>query len=362
MARRRYLSTQISVDTRVNRLAETHGGDAALLYTWMIPHADDAGTITADPEEIQLMVFPGRRSISVEDIERFIEGMLTLELIERDDERGLLRFPESFARHQSYINKARRESAQNAAEQRVTPQNAASSSSSSSFPVKSSFSSNDSVVVDAPEARNNGGHQPSEKAWTYSLGDLTEPARQFMDAYRAAYGKRKPPNLNLAQVKALEDAMLDLGLERLTESAEWAAKQGVEYGGGGVTKTVNAARTLRQREESELPIETPSLNGAACRDLPAEDISEWGVNDSVWINASDWLRGQLSTANYDTHIDPIRARRDGKELVIAVELDSWDEVAGRFKPLVRRALDYNGGEKINMRFVVAQREPVGASP
>ena len=38
MARRRYISTNISTDPKVNILAEKYGDFAALLYTWMIPH------------------------------------------------------------------------------------------------------------------------------------------------------------------------------------------------------------------------------------------------------------------------------------------------------------------------------------
>jgi hypothetical protein len=45
--RRRYLSTAISLDPTVNKLARTAGDFAALLFTWMIPHADDDGAITA---------------------------------------------------------------------------------------------------------------------------------------------------------------------------------------------------------------------------------------------------------------------------------------------------------------------------
>ena len=48
MSRRRYLSTEVSLDTRINRLALEAGDFAALLYTWMIPHAEDDASITAD--------------------------------------------------------------------------------------------------------------------------------------------------------------------------------------------------------------------------------------------------------------------------------------------------------------------------
>jgi hypothetical protein len=212
----------------------------------------------------------------------------------------------------------------------------------------------------APAARNND--DKTEKPWTYSLGDLSETAREFMDTFREAYGKRKPPNLNRAQVVALEEAVSDLGLERLCESALWAAKKGIDYGGGGVVKAINGARTKRLDDESDVapPEERNGHAKTACPGVPEVDVSEWGVNPPVWINASDWLRSQLSTANHDNYIEPVRAKRDGQQLTIAVPLDAWREVE-RFKPLIRRALDYNGGDKINMAFVVAKSQTAGVT-
>ena len=45
MSRRRYISTSMSIDKRLNKLAVEAGDFAALLYTWMIPHAADDTTI-----------------------------------------------------------------------------------------------------------------------------------------------------------------------------------------------------------------------------------------------------------------------------------------------------------------------------
>ena len=147
MSRRRYLSTAVSLDKRVNRLAE-ESDFAALLYTWMIPHAADDATLPADPEELMFQVVPGRRSKSVQDIIGALTTMAALGLIEWDPSRGLLRFPvETFYRHQTYIKGDRRagaeqrEQAQDAddsANQRKSAQNAASFKSSFSSSVKSS--------------------------------------------------------------------------------------------------------------------------------------------------------------------------------------------------------------------------------
>lgn len=153
MARRRYLSTEISQDKIVNRLAVKHGDFAALLYTWMIPHAGDDGTLPGDPEELLYIVAPGRRDKQPEDIEAALQAMRDEGLIEWDGKTA--RFPPaSFYKYQTYIkpsNRAcgedrgeapeydgdpgetpqtrgnQRKSAKNSDHQRKTPQNAASS-------------------------------------------------------------------------------------------------------------------------------------------------------------------------------------------------------------------------------------------
>jgi hypothetical protein len=198
MARRRYVSTNISVDSRVNRLATDYGDFAGLLYTWLIPHAGDDGTITSDPEEILFSVMPGRRDKTPEDIATAISGMVALGLLQADG--AVLRFPpESFYRYQTYVNEARRTSAQvqtapssiertpqNSEDQRASAQNAASSSSS--FSVKSSFSGTRSAGgraadADAPPPEQASQHEKPaarEKAPNKHPKDL----RPLVDAFR----------------------------------------------------------------------------------------------------------------------------------------------------------------------------------
>lgn len=145
--RRRYLSTAISLDPTVNRLAVTVGDFAALLFTWMIPHADDDGSISADAEELLFTVFPGRRDQSAEDVERVLNAICDAGLMSRDGDR--LRFKESFFKYQSYITAKRRrtahnsteqqEAAQDSAKQRTSAQNALSLKSSSSLKLKKSL-------------------------------------------------------------------------------------------------------------------------------------------------------------------------------------------------------------------------------
>lgn len=153
MARRRYLTSDISTDKRVNDLARTAGDFAALLYTWMIPHAADDATLPGDPEELLMRVCPGRRDKEPDDVAAALAAMDALGLIAWDRAASIVRFPDSFYRHQTYITEKRRGSAQpsapaegcgeTAANQRTSAQNAASrapASFSSSSSVSSSVS------------------------------------------------------------------------------------------------------------------------------------------------------------------------------------------------------------------------------
>ncbi len=119
MARHRSISTEISIDKALNHVSD----QAALLYTWMIPHAGDDTVITGDPEELGMLVAPGRRW-SVEQISGFLEEMVGEELIEWDREAQRIWFPcESFYRHQTYISKEKRAAALMAEEERRAARN-----------------------------------------------------------------------------------------------------------------------------------------------------------------------------------------------------------------------------------------------
>lgn len=125
MPRRRYVSTDISTDRRVNQLAAEGGVFAALLYTWMVPHATDDGGITADLDELRLLVVPGIKTTPAA-MQKAVDAMVSLCLIERAD--GRLFFPaKQFYKYQNYVNaKNRREVPENAAKPREVPENPAS--------------------------------------------------------------------------------------------------------------------------------------------------------------------------------------------------------------------------------------------
>jgi hypothetical protein len=106
VARRRYLSTEISVDPKVAALG---GGGLlpVLLYTWLIPHADDFGMVPADPVKLKLLVMPGLM-VSTEELADAVEKIMTSGLMTRTDS-GMLAFPTStFYKYQTYVNEATR--------------------------------------------------------------------------------------------------------------------------------------------------------------------------------------------------------------------------------------------------------------
>ena len=92
MARRRYISTSISTDSAVSKLAKNYGDFAALLYTWMIPHAEDDGCIRADIDSLILMVIPGFRWKTEEEVEDVLNGMVEWGLIHWDKANNIISF------------------------------------------------------------------------------------------------------------------------------------------------------------------------------------------------------------------------------------------------------------------------------
>lgn len=76
-ARARMLSPTISVSERVNQLSL----EAALVYTWLLPHCDDMGRMSGKPATIKGMVVPLRDDITIEHIKRALREMEEVGLI-----------------------------------------------------------------------------------------------------------------------------------------------------------------------------------------------------------------------------------------------------------------------------------------
>lgn len=131
MSRRRYISTDVSIDKRLNRLAVEHGDFAALLYTWMVPHAGDDATLNGDVDELIATVIPHRRDKTANDVKAALVAMCSAGLIQWDG--ATIYFPiEAFYRYQTYIKVENRRGGNPcstppaAEEQRETPENAVS--------------------------------------------------------------------------------------------------------------------------------------------------------------------------------------------------------------------------------------------
>lgn len=76
MAKARMLHTKISVSVQVNRLSLP----AKLLFSWLIPHADDEGRLNGDPEFIKARVVPMTKW-SFKKIREYLEEIKNQRLI-----------------------------------------------------------------------------------------------------------------------------------------------------------------------------------------------------------------------------------------------------------------------------------------
>lgn len=141
MSRRRYISTEISIDKYVNQMGVKYGDAPVLLYTWMIPHAQDDATMNGDPYELLGMVWPQRRDKTEDDVVRALEQMEEFNLIVWDRTARVVYFPvHSFYKYQTYIKKENRRTAENAEERRTSAENAVSLSLSLSPSLSHSLS------------------------------------------------------------------------------------------------------------------------------------------------------------------------------------------------------------------------------
>ena len=104
MAKWRAIHADISTSGQVNRLTEFE----QLLFTWMIPHADDWGILTGDPVELKLKVMPGtaRQGQELTDALCHIEEVGLIWRYEPDGEGPLIQF-RKWDDHQ-YIREDRR--------------------------------------------------------------------------------------------------------------------------------------------------------------------------------------------------------------------------------------------------------------
>lgn len=101
MANRRMVSKSISISLQVNRLSDF----AKLLFTWMIPHADDFGRLSGEPEVIKALVVPMMKQ-GVKEIEKALNEMVKENLVlwYRFKNEKVIQFIK-FEEHQTGLNK-----------------------------------------------------------------------------------------------------------------------------------------------------------------------------------------------------------------------------------------------------------------
>lgn len=102
MATGRILKTQISVSEQINDLSLK----SALLFTWMIPHADDFGRLHGSSRKIKSIVVPMRDDFTRDDVENSLQEIHNKGLIIRYQINGdiYIQFP-SWEEHQKGLHR-----------------------------------------------------------------------------------------------------------------------------------------------------------------------------------------------------------------------------------------------------------------
>lgn len=113
MARKRYITTDISLSGKVEALAKEAGEYAVLLWTWMIPHLDDWCRMEGEADKVFYAVTPRFANLGrgPEDAEKALEAMARIGLLQRYEVQGKAYIQvdeESFYELQTYIPQSKR--------------------------------------------------------------------------------------------------------------------------------------------------------------------------------------------------------------------------------------------------------------
>lgn len=115
------------------------------------------------------------------------------------------------------------------------------------------------------------------------LNALTDDAMTVLDDWRRKQGKTRAPTLNPVLTRELEDAVVDLGVDRLIAANTWAAGEGIT----SLIKAIRGARTRRKQEESGgvrtngyHPPAVPPRNGTAAP--KSSDLKRLLADDPTW--------------------------------------------------------------------------------
>ncbi len=106
MARKRFVTSEISTDRKIAKLAEKNPV-AAALWPWFLTALDDWGRMNADPIEVKLTILPAFPYTS-DEVEEFIRLYHEFEIAhhyEVDGKPYLAVNPETWLKYQTYIRK-----------------------------------------------------------------------------------------------------------------------------------------------------------------------------------------------------------------------------------------------------------------
>jgi hypothetical protein len=236
-------------------LDETYAGaHVARLWTWALDNAPEGDLSGLPPRVIAFgAAWKG-------DAAMFVEALVEVGWLERDGESLWLHDWEEYAgrliakrqANAERMRAARATQPPSLKESRaMNVQTTCNARTGATVPNRtgpdSTGTTANAVVVDAPRG-----------ATATAAPSLSADARFVLNEWRVAHGRTKPPRLNPTQVQALEDALADLGKDRLLESVGWSARQGVTEW----PKCLRAAYSKRKAEEATASAPRPQ-NGYA---------------------------------------------------------------------------------------------------
>ena len=238
MSRRRYISSDISVDAQLAVLAQ-HGTLPLLLYTWAIPHMDDWGRMTGDPLQFKLLVCPALDYTPAE-IEDALEQIADAGLWMRYEVDGshYIAIPaEKWFKYQTYINKAKRTddsgssfpSPPSAEEHRGTPKSAEHRQVEAQKAVSPSPSPSPSPTKDICAPDDAQADEPEEAKPRSPFKSVVQEERfdEFWSHYprKRSKGQAERAWIKLTPNAELFQVILD-GLERAKSSDDWSRDSG----------------------------------------------------------------------------------------------------------------------------------------
>lgn len=286
MARRRYLSTEISKDAALCRASARAGLAAVALFALAIPHADDDGTLPADSLELKLMVAPGL-PMSQQEIEDSVAALVSEGLLLRGTgaHEGRLQYKlAAWWRAQSYVPEAKRRTAPDfAAEQRGTPQNSAERREVPKNTASPSPSPSPDQILSTPS-----GSHPSTAPEPAAVGPVLH---EVVPGILAS----GPSQEEIERALGPDCGTCSIGLSKTTGEclgAAWATRR--RHCAGQVVPGDGACRTLRSVAAQHSNSLGTILDEA--QDAMEQDAHDQAIADELDRQAADEAQGVRTAA------------------------------------------------------------------